>query len=193
VLLALSLAPVQAHAEDGPVVSLTTQAVQNRLHNQRHEFGIALGVLPLDAFTKGITVGASYSLHFSELIGWEVLQASYAFGVDTHLVKDLEALNVRATPFERVEWYATSSVLFKPLYWKGAALNKSLVYGEMFLTAGGGFGRLTRSFRPVVDLGFGVRLYASEVVSFRIDLRDMAFFTLSDFQNELWIALGMSI
>ncbi|MDF1562008.1 MAG: outer membrane beta-barrel domain-containing protein [Deltaproteobacteria bacterium] len=193
VAVAVVLLPGVSARADGPASGLSTLAVQNRTHNHRHEFGLQVGVLPMDAFTKGITAGASYSFHFSELIGWEVVQAAYSFGVDTHLVKDLEALDVRPTPFERVEWYATSNFLFKPLYWKGAALNKSLMYGEMYLSAGGGLGRLTRSFRPVAEVGIGVRLYASELLSFRIDIRDMAFFTLSDFQNELWIGLGMSI
>lgn len=190
-LAALPSRPAAA-AEPG-AGGLTTVAVQNRRHLERHEFGVAVGVLPLDAFTKGLTVSGSYTLHFDELFAWEMIQGTYAFPINTHLWDDLKALDVAPTAFERVEWYASSSFMFKPIYWKGAALNENLVYGEIFLTGGLGFGRLTRSNRPLLEAGLGMRLYASERISFRLDLRDVAFFTLSDVQNELWIGLGISL
>lgn len=173
--------------------TLSTVAVQNRRHLERHEFGVAVGVLPLDAFTKGVTVSGAYTLHFDELFAWELVQGTYAFPMDTHLKADLDALDVQPTPFERVEWYATSAFMFKPIYWKGTLLNANLVYGEIFFTVGGGFGGLTRSRRPAAEVGMGMRLYASERISFRIDIRDIAFFTASDVQNELWIGLGISL
>lgn len=182
-----------ATAETPSATGLSTVAVQNREHLERHEFDIAIGILPLDAFTKGITVSGSYTLHFDELYAWEMIQGAYSFPVDTHLKADLDALNVQPTPFERVEWFATSNFVFKPVYWKGALMNDQVIHGEIFLVVGGGYGKMTNSSRPVIDAGFGFRFYASKRVSFRLDIRDMALFTTSDIHNELWIGLGISL
>ena len=183
--------PARADTPSG--TALSTVAVQNRQDFERHEFDVAVGVLPLDAFTKGITVSGSYTLHFDDLYAWEMIQGSYSFPVDTHLKADLAALDVQPTPFERVIWYATSNFVWKPIYWKGALLNENVIHGAIFFVAGGGYGTLTRSGRPVVDLGMGFRFYMSRSVSFRLDLRDLAFFTTSDIHNELWIGLGLSL
>ncbi len=172
---------------------LATVAVQNRRHLESHEFGVAIGVLPLDAFTKGLTISLAYTYHFDETFAWEMLQGTYSIPIRTPLNDDLEALDIRPTPFEVVQAYATSNFVFKPIYWKGAWLNGSLIYGEIFMTVGGGAGVLTRSIRPAIDAGLGFRFFASENVSFRLDVRDIAFVTSSDIQNEIWIGLGLSI
>ena len=74
----------------------------------------------------------AHTLHFNDLFAWEVAQFFYSFGVDTDLENELLAFDLKPTPFERVEQYVTSNVLFKPLYWKGAWLNDALGYGEFF-------------------------------------------------------------
>ncbi|RMG20128.1 MAG: outer membrane beta-barrel domain-containing protein [Deltaproteobacteria bacterium] len=188
---AIGLAPV-AHAQNEST-RLATVAVQNRRHLETHEFGVAIGLLPLDAFTKGLTISLAYTYHFNETFAWEMLQGTYSIPIRTPLNDDLEALDIRPTPFEVVQAYATSNFIFKPIYWKGAWLNGKLIYGEIFTTVGGGAGILTRSIRPAVDVGLGFRFYASENVSFRLDVRDLAFLTTSDIQNEIWIGLGLSI
>ncbi len=182
--------PCPAAAEDAPLPSL---AIQNRLHTQTHEFTAAVGVLPLDAFEKGVTVSGAYTLHFDDLYAWEVAQFFYSFPFETDLAADLRAFDLQPTPFERVQYYVTSNFVFKPLYWKGAWLNDSVNRGELLLLVGGGYGWLTRTSRPVADLGAAVRLYASEWVSLRLDVRYVPFFNTDDLQNELWIGFGASL
>jgi outer membrane beta-barrel protein len=168
-------------------------AVQNRHHVQAHEFSGFVGTLPLDAFTKGLTVSASYTLHFDPLRAWEIVHAGYSFPVHTHLRADLDALDIAPTHFEVVELFVTSNFVYKPIYWKGAIHNRRLVHGEIFFVAGGGWGLLTRSGRPALDAGLGFRLFASDRVSVRFDARWMSFFTTSDLHNELWLGLGVSL
>jgi outer membrane beta-barrel protein len=154
--------------------------------------------LPLDAFTKGLTVGGSYSIHFTEEIGWEVAQFEWAFHVDTDLKKELSAFDLRPTPFELLDYYVMSNFLFKPVYWKGSWLNSSLIYGELYFAAGGGYGWFTRSSRPGADLGAGFRLYGNELLSFRFDARYLFFFDdtiLDSFQvkDDIQVTLGTSL
>ncbi len=189
-LLTLAV-PAAGWADDEP--SLPSLAVQNRRHTQTHEFTAAFGVLPLDAFDKGLTVSGAYTLHFSDVFAWEVAQFFYSFPVETDLRGELRAFDLEPTPFERVEYFLTSNFVFKPLYWKGAWLNDGLVFGELMFLAGGGYGWLTRTERPVFDVGVAYRLYVSDWVSFRLDVRDHAFVNSEDVQNELWIGLGVSL
>lgn len=187
-LVAILLAPTLGWAD-----TLPAQAVQNRKYGDTHEFTVAVGMLPLDAFEKGLTVSGAYSLHFNQTFGWEVVQFFYSFPIETDLADELDAFDLRPTPFERVEQFVTTNFVFKPLYWKGAWLNDGLGYGELLLLMGGGYGWMTRTQRPVADVGAAFRVYASEWVSFRLDVRGLGFFNEDDLHNELWIGLGVSL
>jgi outer membrane beta-barrel protein len=192
--------PAQASGGGENLQPYSSLVVQNRKHNPTHEIGLALGTLPLDAFTKGVTLSGGYTLHLSELYAWEVVQFAYSFHVDTNLKAELAAYDtpLRPTPFEVLDYYVTSNFVFKPLYWKGSWLNASLTHGELFLTLGGAYAWYTRSARPGASVGGGARLFVSELFSVRLDLRYLAFFDdtfLEQYsvKDELFIGLGASI
>lgn len=191
-------APSVAVAQDkGTEPSYSSVVVQEREFEPTHEFTVSVGTLPLDAFRKGVTVSGAYTLHFTNKVAWEIVQGSYSFPVDTPLNSRLEELNLRPTPFEVVEFFVTSNAIFKPVYWKGSVLNGRLLYGELFLNAGAGYGWFTRSSRPAIDLGGGIKLFASQLLSFKLNLRYMLFPALSadnfDVRQELWLGLGTSL
>jgi outer membrane beta-barrel protein len=196
---AMALAPMtaagapkkQVEDEQGP----KTLAVQNRMHTARHEFGVWVGLLPMDAFTKGLTFTGAYTLHFNDLLAWEIAQFTYSIGIDTRLADELANLPqpLGATPFEVVRYYATSSFMIKPVYGKLAVFNRGLIYQEMFFVVGGGYGRLSITHRPVIDFGVGFRTYAGQHLSFRLDVRDYMYLTKDDVENEIWIALGIAL
>jgi outer membrane beta-barrel protein len=194
-VLLLPCLVLQAHAaEDEAPRDYAAMAVQNRLYLYTHEFTLFAGVLPIDAFTKGITASFAYTLHFTDAIGWEVVNFTYAMHANTSLRKDLLAYDLKPTPFEVVDSSLTSNFVFKPVYWKGAWLNGALIHGEFFLVAGGGYSWLTASRRPTADFGAGARLFVSKHFSVRLDARP-TFFIVTDgwgVKEELWIALGTS-
>lgn len=190
VVLALSILPLCAFAEDDEQ-GLSTLAVQNRLHTMMYEFSAAIGILPIDAFTKGLTFTGAFTLHFNDLVAWEVGQFSYSHHMHTELRSELEDFDVRPTQFEVVKYFVTSNLIAKPLYGKLSLLNSTLIYGEIFFNAGVGWGWLSVTNRFVADFGAGLRLYVGKYVSFRGDVRDYMFVTKDDVQHELW--LGASI
>jgi outer membrane beta-barrel protein len=188
ILLALTVAASPAAA-----ASLPGQAVQNRAYRLTHELSVAAGLLPMDAFEKGVTASGSYTWHFSEAWAWEVVQYHHSFGFQTDLRDELRTFDLQPTPFERVERFATTNLVFKPVYFKGAVLGDSLTFGEFFGVVGGGYGWLTRSKRPVADVGVGTRFCVSEWFSVRLDVRELLFITEDDVHDELWIGLGLSL
>ncbi len=193
--LLLLAGPCAAFAA-GPERGYGAQAVQNRQYFGHHELNLSVGVLPVDAFTKGVTLSGSYTLHFDEAFGWEIVQLTHSFPIDSGLKDDLAAFDLQPTPFEVLETFITSSFVFKPIYWKGAILDDTLVRGEMMLLFGAGYGWYTRSTRPGFDAGLAVRLFFSQLVSMRLDVRYLAFLTIEaddalDAANELWIGLSL--
>ncbi len=184
-----------AHADEP---SYSSVVVQNRKHFGTHEFGFKAGTLALDAFTKGYTVGGQYTIHFTQTIGWEVVEFHHSFQVDTDLRDELRALEFQPTPFEIIDDYVMSSFVFKPVYWKGSWMNSSVIYGELLFNVGAGYGWFTRSGRPGGNVGMGFRVYGTDILSFRIDARYLAFLNdgiLGDFsiEDDLHITLGTSL
>jgi len=177
----------------------SSTAVQNRIHGGDYELSVYGGILPLDAFEKGATLGAAFTVHFSELIAWEVVNYQHSFSFDTDLRDELQALTdpLAPTPFEVVQDFILTNLLIKPVYWKGAFLNRDLIFGEFMFVLGGGYGFFTRSNRFVLDVGLINRLYLTEWLSVKLDTRYMMFFRDNvfnfDIQDEVWVALGVSV
>ncbi|PKN54960.1 MAG: hypothetical protein CVU56_23780 [Deltaproteobacteria bacterium HGW-Deltaproteobacteria-14] len=194
-LLAGTAAAVPAARAEDPrgYPSLT---VQNREYFGHHELGLAVGVLPMDAFTKGVTLSGSYTLRFNEVIGWEIVQVSHAFPVDSGLKSDLRAFDLEPQTFEVLRTTAMTNLVFTPIYWKGSVLNDGLMRGEMMLLVGGGVGWFTRSTRGGFDVGVAFRFYLSRLISLRLDVRYLGFVQSAggslDLHSDLWIGLGLA-
>ena len=169
------------------------KVVQNRRAVPTYEWTLSTGLLPLDAFKKGITAGGSLTIHRNHLWAWEAISAAYSFEYKTALEDELRAFKLQSTPFERVKVFALSNLVFKPLYWKGSWLNEKMTYGELFFVAGGGYGWLTQTSRPVVDGGFGIKLLHEGQYASRLDVKMLTFFNAEDVHNELWVNFGFSL
>ena len=191
-------AQAQSRVDDDGLRPYSALVVQERQFINRHEITASVGLLPLDAFTRGLTVSGGYTLHFSQLVAWEIAQFHYSFQFDTRLKDQLDALDIQPSPFEVLDYYLTSNLVLKPLYWKGSWLNDSLVRGELLLTAGGAYGWFTRSTRPGLTLGTGFRLFFNDWFSTRLDVRymmfpDSQFFEDFSYLDELSVTLGISL
>ena len=155
-------------------------AVQNRQFVLKHELNLNLGILPINAYSKGFTVGGGYTYHFSPMWAWEIAQFNWAVPVNTSLKQDLvsnfgvEPTNER---FQVVQWFASSSVVLKPLYGKFSLGNRYLVHVEAFFVLGAGAGAFINpaTTRPGLDGGVGLRFFISDHWSVRLDVRDVTY------------------
>lgn len=145
-------------------------AIQERLYRMNHELNLGLGVLPLDAFYKGVTLQVGYTYHFTDHFGWQVGRGTYSYNLDTGLREQLERdFGVQPTAFEQVEWMAGSDLVWSPFYGKLAVMNARVLHFAGFLSVGATVLKMNVGFRPAVNVGAGIRIFQNRHVSFRLD------------------------
>ena len=168
----LGLLPLPALAQENPEDAGQLAAVQKRRYRLDHEIYAAANFLPWDAFYKGVGPTGSYTWHFSDQLGWEVLRGSYIFRLPTGLRDQLtKDFNVSATRFEEMEWMVSSGLMYRPLYGKFSISNRKVVHAEMYGTLGGTVAHYTQTFKPGAQLGAGGRFFLTTWMSLRLDAR----------------------
>jgi outer membrane beta-barrel protein len=176
-----------------------TRVVQRRKFRLGHELFLAAGWLPLDAFEKGVTGSAGYALHFTDQFALEVgLTKTLVY--NTALRDELLALGeVEPESFRIVETYFSGAINWSPFYGKLAVKSGSLVHLDFSITAGGGYGWFPETNRPLLLWGLGLRLFLSESLSTRLDVRSLHFVEADsllsgwDVHNELQMSLGIAL
>jgi outer membrane beta-barrel protein len=173
-----------------------TYAVQNREFSLGHEFQAAVGVLPMNAFTKGVTFGGGYTYHFSDLWAWEAMNFEYVENVDTSLQDQLlQNFQVQPTQIEKIDYFGSTNLVVKPLYGKFAWLNRSVAHAELFGVFGPSMAKYANpsTFRPGFDYGGGIRVHLGSHTSLRVDVRDYVFFKGFSPKQELHVALSAAL
>ncbi len=174
-LVAAIYTPGELRAQSDELNSGEVVAVQDRPYRLVHEFTASVGVLPIDAFYTGLSLGGSYTLHFNDLIAWEAISFHYSGNIDTGLENELaERFSVLPDGDPQLQYLAGSSLVFSPLFGKFAFFNDSIVNVSTYLSVGGGLARYDdESFRPQGSIGPGLRLFFGDVVSTRLDVRNI--------------------
>ena len=207
VLWGLAVAPLASEAsektdwgEGGKVY-----AVQKKGYPLKNELYAAVGVLPMDAFYKGVTFGAGYTYHFSHHFAWEVFQFLASSNIDTGLKEDLQnVFSIEPSSFREVKMLANSNVVFVPLYGKMSWLNRQVIQMELYLTAGPGIARYKEYVRQGAEgyaeenkysfsanFGMGLRFFLNESFSVRLDLRDYVNFIDGGPDHAAYFSLGL--
>jgi outer membrane beta-barrel protein len=191
-LLVFSLLPAVALGQAEELLNPgSVSAVQDRAYRMGHELTLGVGVLPLDAFYKGLTAQVAYTYHFSDSFAWQVGRGMYSYNVDTGLKEQLERdFTASPTAFDQVNWMVGSDLVWSPFYGKMAFLNRSVTHFEAFVSGGlsvlkltlansldSGILGLTGNLRPAINLGVGVRVYTSKAVSWRLDITNNVVFS----------------
>jgi outer membrane beta-barrel protein len=161
----------------------------------RHELTATLGVLPMDAFFKGMSLYGSYTYHFNHLYAWEIVGGMWSFNFGTGLEQELkEKYLVQATKLGELTWILNSNFVLKPLYGKFALSNDKIFSGEFFFVGGPTIAGYSAATPFGIDLGAGIRLFMGRYFSMRLDIRDYMYFpNFNSMSNNLWVSLGLSI
>jgi outer membrane beta-barrel protein len=184
-----------ARAEDDiDEEKVAAYAVQSRLFRLGGELTVAAGILPINAFNKGLTVGGSFTYHMSNSWAWEVIHGAYVYKqLDTGLKTELlENFNVQPTEISALDFTLSSNLMLTPLYGKFAVFNRRLIHLDVSLPFGVAMARYINPQAYLVgpDVGIIFRVFVSPHVSFCLDLRDYVFFNHWNTRNEVHVALG---
>ncbi len=176
--LALTTASTAFAEYDDEVGGGRAVVIQNRAFDLGHEFTFSAGLVPLDAFYKGLAGTFRYTLHLDEFLAWEVGGISYSFNIDTDLKRQLvDRFGVAPEALDQITLFGQSNIVLKPIYGKYALFNRALIYTELYLVAGGAVGYYSDgSFRPAPDYGAGLRFFVTDWFSVRADVRHFIFF-----------------
>lgn len=188
------LARAQAEALENPGA---VSAIQERRYRMHHELLLGVGVLPDDAFYKGLIGTVAYTYHFSDTFGWQVGRGSYSYnvqtGLRTQLERDFDVAPTASAYEDQVQWMVGSDLVWSPLYGKTAFLNSKVLHFEAFLLGGGTVVKINRAdgFRPAANVGLGLRMFSGETLSFRLDVtNNVVFAGTSRINNVLSVQLG---
>jgi outer membrane beta-barrel protein len=189
-----------AAAGDMDSGDVASYAVQKRLFRLGLELNAGVGLLPLNAFDKGVMVDGSVTWHFNSVVGWEIVQGGYVLAnLDTGLKGQLlNNFNVQPTELSTNQFLASTNLLLTPFYGKLAGLNRSVNHVEVFFPIGLAIGRYQNpdAFQQGADLGLGLRWFLGTQTSLRLEARDyMLFESFKNFSltNELLFSLSLSV
>lgn len=176
---------------------VATYAVQSRLFRLGGELNVAAGILPINAFNKGLTVGGSFTYHFSNALAWEIINANYVYkqldtGLKTELLDNFE---VQPTEIAAIDLLMSSSLVLKPFYGKLAVFNRRVIHMELSIPAGITMGRYTNPQKYLVgpNVGLIARVFLSTHTALRIDVRENVLINSNwNTRNELHVSLGLS-
>jgi outer membrane beta-barrel protein len=175
-------------------------AIQRPKYQMAHEISLSLGLMPLDAFQKGLIANLSYTVHIEEYVAWEVFHLTAAHLTSTDLRDELiDTFAIPPADFAAPRFMATTGVELSPVYGKQVFLNDIVVHQALFIGIHGGiiigdrrdpvsgafdFGDSLSDVRPAVGIGLGYRLFLTKTLSIRADARDFLSFKDAKRQNE---------
>lgn len=191
-----ALLPSEARAQADSLENPgAVSAIQDRAYRMQHELDLSVGLLPLDAFYKGLYAQLSYTYHFTDDFAWQVGRGAYVYAAQTSLRQQLvRDFQVDTTRFDQVQFFVGSDLIWKPFYGKTTVMNKTVLHGEAFFLLGPTLFKFTNAFRPGVNLGGGIRLFASKVVSFRLDITDTLVLPIAGtLDNVMTITLSLAV
>ena len=175
-------------------------AIQERIYQKSHEFGIAAGYIPDENYYEAFPVGAYYMFTFNELFAWEVARAQWIFTSDKDVKNDLENdFGVRPSEFSEPKYSIYTHAVFTPFYGKDAVLNRGVVNRETYFLLGGGivnydnkknFEDSSSETAPSLSFGVGQKFFIKDNYALNLELRNITNFREDD--TEWRVYLGAS-
>ena len=162
-----ALACLEGDSADGK-----RKGVQRRDFLKRHRFEIGAlgGWYASDALSSTYSYGGAVAFYPSEDFGFEVLVTRTP--IHFRLEEPFKGFDAERHFTPSVAYQGIASLLWSPIHAKFKFSESTIVHGDIFALAGAG-----RTFHESVlgltwEAGFGLKLYFSRFVSFRLEIRD---------------------
>lgn len=162
-----ALACLEGETADGK-----RKGVQRRdfLKKHRFEIGAVGGYYASDALSSTYSYGGAVAFYPSEDFGLEVLVTRTP--IKFRLEEPFSSFDAEQHFTPSAAFQAIGSLLWSPIHAKFKFTDATIVHGDIFAMAGAG-----RTFHESVlgltwEAGFGLKLYFSRFLTFRLELRD---------------------
>ena len=162
-----ALACLEGETADGK-----RKGVQRRdfLKKHRFEIGAVGGYYASDALSSTYSYGGAVAFYPSEDFGLEVLVTRTP--IKFRLEEPFSSFDAEQHFTPSAAYQAIGSLLWSPIHAKFKFTEATIVHGDIFALAGAG-----RTFHESVlgltwEAGFGLKLYFSRFVTFRLEVRD---------------------
>jgi len=179
-----------------------TAAVQERLYQDKHVFGLWAGVVPDEDYTINYPLAFSYRYHFNNHLAWETIRGNYYLTQDRDLQTQLiEDYGIAPSDFDYPLYSGFSSVVFKPGYGKDSLFNRWVLNHESHLSVGGGltgflkeynYGSNTEELAWSIRLAAGRKYYLNRHWAMHFELEETFAFKESGTTNNLALNMGLS-
>ena len=157
---------------EGDTADGKRKGVQRRdfLKKHRFEIGAVGGWYASDALSSTYSYGGALAFYPSEDFGLEVLVTRTP--MKFRLEEPFNAFDAERHFTPSVAYQGVASLLWSPIHAKFKFTEATIVHGDIFVLAGAG-----RTFHESVlgltwEAGFGLKLYFSRFVTFRLEVRD---------------------
>jgi outer membrane beta-barrel protein len=171
-ILIFAALPSWADLYDLPTPSL----VMNKKYEARNQFGIALGYLPMNSFSKYMTVGLNYTWKPTDVYGWEVINVQGASEIASGLKKELiDSYGQEAQDFAVLQGLATTNFVYSPFYMKSLLFNSEMVHSQLSFMVGAGMAKFSTKSVPVLDAGLALKFFLQSKNAFDVDIRYYSF------------------
>jgi outer membrane beta-barrel protein len=162
-----ALACLEGETADGK-----RKGVQRRdfLKKHRFEIGALGGYYASDALSSTYSYGGAVAFYPSEDFGLEVLVTRTP--IKFRLEEPFSSFDAEQHFTPSAAYQAVGSLLWSPIHAKFKFTEATIIHGDIFALAGAG-----RTFHESVlgltwEAGFGLKLYFSRFVTFRLEVRD---------------------
>jgi outer membrane beta-barrel protein len=155
--------------------------VQKMLYpkGDRTEIGVALGLMPFDAFLTTPNLQLSFDKHIAETLSISVV-AGGGYGFKSKTYRTMESAAYGVAPYAyRYLGSVLAGVTYSPIYAKMSLTGTKVMHYDVYGTAragvsteqsvipAGGF-----AFAPTLSLGVGSRVFIKKNTAIRVEFRD---------------------
>lgn len=175
-----------------PLDGVYVEALQSYSNPRSSHLGFDVGVWPLQPYFDGFSLDANYSYYFNKNHGWEVINFSYLYTVETGLAAELaDVYGVRPTSIQRVNYIVSSNYIMTLAYGKFIFFQNNIRYFRSTLLLGPALVATNQGSNMGVCAGWGFETFVSDRISWKLDVRDNYAFG-SSHPNNLVFTVGTS-
>jgi outer membrane beta-barrel protein len=169
-----------------------TLAIQKRPYILNHEISIHVSYLPLDYFTTYLSAGFAFTQYFTDYFGWELVNANSAQSSSTGLESYVRNQGAIPEGLDVMNYYATSNLVYTPLYMKNLFMKDHIVWGDVSFVGGYGQSHFKVAGNVgTVDFGVLLRFFSGAKFATKFDLRQYTYLA-GGLKPNLAVTLGFS-